>query len=64
MNLAVPPKSLHQCVLVTLSGANINFLNDAIYQNMNFDSASLLQREAEISVVGLTPSRSAAPSRP
>jgi len=53
MNLAVPPKSLHQCVLVTLSGANINFLNDAIYQNMNFDSASLLQREAEISVVGL-----------
>ena len=55
MNLAVPPKSLHQCVLVTLSGANINFLNDAIYQNMNFDSASLLQREAEISVVGLKP---------
>ncbi len=53
MNLAVPPKSLHQCILVTMSGANINFLNDAIYQNMNFDSASLLQREAEISVVGL-----------
>ena len=53
MNLSVPPKSLHQCILVTLSGASINFLNDAIYQNMNFDSASLLQREADISVVGL-----------
>jgi hypothetical protein len=55
VDLTVPPKSLHQCVLVTLSGANINFLNDAIYQNMNFDNASLLQREAEISVVGLKP---------
>ena len=55
MNLSVPPKSLHQCVLVTLNGANINFLNDAIYQNMNYDGASLLSREAEISVVGLKP---------
>jgi len=55
MNLAVPPKSLHQCVLTTLSGANINFLNDAVYTNMNYDGASLLEREAEISVVGLKP---------
>src|SRR6185503_19126420 len=55
MNLAVPPKSTHQCVLTTLSGANINFLNDAVYTNMNYDGASLLQREAEISVVGLKP---------
>ncbi|HXI24269.1 MAG TPA: hypothetical protein VNG71_10445 [Pyrinomonadaceae bacterium] len=55
MNLSVPPKSLHQCVLTTLSGANINFLNDATYTNMNYDGASLLQREAEISVVGLAP---------
>ena len=53
VDLSVPPKSLHQCILVTLNGTNINFLNDAIYQNMNFDGASLLQREAEISVVGL-----------
>jgi hypothetical protein len=55
MNLSVPPKSLHQCVLTTLSGANINFLNDATYTNMNYDGASLLQQEAEISVVGLKP---------
>ena len=53
MNLTVPPQSLHQCILVTMSGTNINFLNDAIYQNMNFDGASLLQREADISLVGL-----------
>jgi hypothetical protein len=52
MNLGVS-KSLHQCILVTLSGANINFLNDAIFQNMSFDSASLFAEEAEISVVGL-----------
>jgi hypothetical protein len=52
MNLGAG-KSLHQCILVTLSGANINFLNDAIFQNMNFDGASLLEREADISVVGL-----------
>lgn len=55
MNLSVPPKSLHQCILVTLSGANITFLNDAVTRNMNFDSASLLQREADISLVGLKP---------
>lgn len=48
-------KSLHQCILVTLSGTNLTFLNDSIYQNMNFDHASLLVREAEISIVGLEP---------
>ena len=52
MNLGAG-KSLHQCILVTMSGTNINFLNDAIFQNMNFDGASLLEREADISVVGL-----------
>lgn len=55
MSLSVPPKSLHQCVLVTLNGTNINFLNDATYRNMNYDGASLLTRQAEISVVGLKP---------
>jgi hypothetical protein len=60
MNLAVPPKSLHQCILVTLSGTNLNFLNDAIFQNMNFDSASLYSEEAEISAVGLKKSGGAA----
>jgi hypothetical protein len=48
-------KSRHQCMLVTLSGTNLNFLNDSIYQNMNYDSASLIEREAEISSRGLTP---------
>jgi len=54
MNLGAG-KSFHQCVLVTLSGANLNFLNDSIYRNMNYDGASLIERAAEISVVGLTP---------
>lgn len=48
-------KSLHQCVLVTLSGNNLIFLNESIYQNMNYDSASLLAREAEINIVDLAP---------
>lgn len=50
-----PGKVLHQCIYVTLSGVNLTFLNDSIYQNMNFDSASLLAREATISVRGLAP---------
>lgn len=55
-NMTLPAgKSKHQCVLCTLSGTNVNFLNDAVYRNMNYDSASLIAREAEISIVGLTP---------
>lgn len=54
MNLGAD-KSRHQCIFVTLSGNNLNFLNDSAFQNMSYDHASLLEREAEISVVGLTP---------
>src|SRR5215213_2688497 len=52
-------KSKHQCVLCTMSGTNVNFLNDAIFQNMNYDTASLLAREAEISIATLEPFSSA-----
>lgn len=52
MNLAAG-KSLHQCIYVTLSGTNLTFLNNSIYQNMNFDHTSMLERAAEISIVGL-----------
>lgn len=48
-------KSLHQCILVTLSGNNLIFLDESIYRNMNYDSASLLAREAEINIVDLAP---------
>lgn len=48
-------KSKHQCILCTMSGTNINFLNDAVYQNMNFDTASVLTRAAEISIATLEP---------
>jgi hypothetical protein len=56
MNLGAN-KSLHQCILVTLSSPNVamNFLQDSVFQNMNYDHASILEREAEISIVGLKP---------
>ena len=63
VDLAVPPKSLHQCILVTLSGANINFLNDAVYQNMNFDSASTVKRAAHINISGAVTEKSFAPTQ-
>lgn len=51
----------HQCILVTLTGtglaagSSLFFLNDSAFRNMWYDVASLIEREAEISVVGLTP---------
>jgi hypothetical protein len=48
-------ETLHQCILVTLSGTSTIFLNDSAFVNMWYDKASMLEREAEISVVGLTP---------
>jgi hypothetical protein len=54
MNLP-PGKSLHQCMLVTLSGNNQIFLNESVYRNMNYDAASLLALEAELNIVDLDP---------
>ena len=48
-------RSLHQCVYVTLSGSGLQFLNDSAFQNMDFDEASVVEREAEISVVDVSP---------
>jgi len=43
-------------MLVELSGAGLTFLNNSTYRNMDFHAlASILRRDAEISVVGLTP---------
>ena len=54
-NMTLPAnKSKHQCVLCTLGGNNVNFLNDAVYRNMNYDSASTLTREATISCHALS----------
>lgn len=48
--------SLHQCIYVTLSGPNLQFLNDSAFQNMDFDNTnSVLERDAEINVRGATP---------
>jgi hypothetical protein len=48
-------KQLHQCMLVTLSapGQNIDFVNDSIYQNMDFVKTSTFERPLEISLKGL-----------
>lgn len=48
-------KSRHQCMFVQLTGAGLTFLNDSVYRNMDFVPASKFTRDAEISVVGLTP---------
>jgi hypothetical protein len=46
----------HQCVLVELSSTTgLTFAVDSFYRNMNFDTASVLEREAEISIKGLPP---------
>jgi opacity protein-like surface antigen len=50
---AAPELMLHQCMLVTLTGPGLVFLNDSAFRNMDFVNASTFQREADISVAGL-----------
>jgi hypothetical protein len=45
----------HKCMLVDLSGAGLTFLNNSVFRNMDFVSASTFKREAEISIKGLAP---------
>ena len=51
----------HQCMLVELSKGSastsvpLKFAQDSVYRNMDFDTASQLEREAEISIRGLKP---------
>jgi len=54
MNLP-PNKSIHQCILCNLSstGPAMNFLQDSVFRNMNYDHASTLEREAEINTIGI-----------
>ena len=48
-----PALRAHNCMLVELSGAGIDFGRSSVYTNMNAVEASEFVREAEISVVGL-----------
>jgi len=50
-----PTRMLHQCMLVELNGPGQNFLVKSAFRNMNFVHASTFKREAEVSVVGLSP---------
>ena len=45
----------HQCMLVELSGANVTFVRDSAFRNMQFVGASTFTDEAEVSVEGLVP---------
>jgi hypothetical protein len=45
----------HLCMLVELEADNTLFSNDSAYQNMNFDTASLLEADAEVGVRGIGP---------
>jgi hypothetical protein len=45
--------SYHQCIYVTLSGGSLQFLNDSTFQNMSYEIASVVEREAEINVRGV-----------
>lgn len=50
---ATPVYAWHNCMLVTLTGTNIDFLQDSAFRNMDFASASSFEREAEVNIKGL-----------
>jgi len=50
-----PVKRRHQCFLVEFSGGSVSFFNKSAWNNLNFENASTMKRDAEISVVGLNP---------
>lgn len=49
-----PELELHQCILVSLSGAGVSFVRDSAARNMDFVNASTFERSAEINIAGLT----------
>jgi hypothetical protein len=52
-----------QCMLVELSGANINFINSSVTRNMDFVNASSFKRDAIINIKGTGPMPSGTPKR-
>jgi hypothetical protein len=58
-----PTKNLHQCIFVKLRSLGpLTFTNDSVARNMDFENASKMVREADVSVVGL-PDMPASPTR-
>jgi hypothetical protein len=49
-----PTRRLHQCILVSLSGGGLIYNPDSVYRNMDFVDASTFERDAEVSVAGLS----------
>lgn len=52
---ASPSRRPHQCMLVELSGGGLSFNPSSVYRNMDFVDASTFEREAQVSVAGLSP---------
>lgn len=50
-----PAKWTHQCFLVEFQGGGVSFYNKSAWNNLNFEDASVMKRDAQISVVGLQP---------
>src|SRR5580693_8585595 len=51
---AAQAETTDQCILVTLAG-NVDFGNDSIRRNMEIESASNFERNAQINIQGLPP---------
>jgi hypothetical protein len=49
---ATPTRELHQCILVSLTGNNVDFVRDIAFHNMDFSKIDFAQ-QAEISTKGL-----------
>jgi hypothetical protein len=50
-----PTQVLHQCILVQLNGPGVEFIHDSAFHNEEFQKASIVQENAEVSVIGLNP---------
>ncbi|MGO1068729.1 hypothetical protein [Lysobacter sp. CA199] len=50
-----PIRRPHQCMLVELSGGGLSYNPSSVYRNMDFVDASTFEREAQVSVAGVSP---------
>ncbi|MEH6413432.1 hypothetical protein [Pseudomonas sp. CGJS7] len=50
-----PIRRPHQCMLVELSGGGLSYNPSSVYRNMDFVEASTFEREAQVSVAGISP---------
>jgi hypothetical protein len=51
---ATPTRDHHECILVSLTGTNVDFIRDSAFRNMDFTQMDFSE-PAEVSTVGLPP---------